>query len=1249
MNCNNIRNEFPILHNGTSQEGRPPFALNSDYVKVDERSDADWIVFARTYSKFLQFYNLNNLPEGNWSPFWTRNPAIVLANIAAARVDWFREETRLMAVEIQKLENAGNESLLRQNFSKLFDAVATLAWQLDTHIERLPEGLPIRVSLKNLIQKKLAPAFQKWMLWHMAANAVPLIDTGDSFLQPRVRDMRILGEPLQSAATIWNNNTFSADWITDGAATTWADYLTILASITDNSIFNGATVVENINFAIGHAFFKNTYEAFLQGFAKAVQEAKAALGSLMRNYDRHEPHFALYLAFIRLLKHERDYLNLFTDRHLRFYYERVLNFRPRPPVPSQAHVFFELAKHVDSHLLKKGALFKAGKDAAGNNMFFSLDRDFVANKAKVVDFKCILKVPDDPELYQSAAYKVTDRNRYYAAPAANTADGMGAALTTTAGEWHPFGNKALNNGNEWEIAIPPAQVGFAIASNYLYLREGNRTITLTFNGVGEAINDKVFKVELTTEKGWIELEQGVTVSNRQMVITLAGDAPAILPYQQKIHGGAYSTEFPMLKATLVNGAEVEYEYEAIKNLEFSGANPGITLHVNVVNKQALALSGSSGPLDNSKPFHPFGAAPENGAVFYVGDKEVFQKRSNVTLIFSWKETLLGEPDDHGEPESSLETLLLPVPEEEDDNSLEEFDPRVAAFLLRDRRWGNPENEEVILPRNATSRNYIFTVPENGMIDPDFSDNEIYSIQKANGYLKFILVGDFGHRQYPFEFAKFIAVANVNRFPEPDPPFDPQILSIQLTYYADTLIPLNDKNSYLSQSGRFFHLHPFGFKEIVPGSSATRLLPEMVPQSSVPPSTVGKDGGEWYIGVEGLEPPQNLAVLIQVFEGSANPLLEKPVPHVQWSYLVDNTWIDFEENEVGDGTYGLLQSGIVTFSVPREANTDNTILPAGKHWIRVSVQSAVDAVCKVIGVHAQAAGVTLSDEGNQLQIESYPLAPGTIQKLFLPDSAIKKVQQPYATFGGRPLETSASFYTRASERLRHKNRSAALWDYERMVLEQFSFAHKVKCLNHLQFQTNGDNYIYRELAPGHVTVIVIPNSRNQATANPLRPFTSLGDLKKIEAFLKEHTSCFVNLHVRNPLFEEVRARFKVRLFDGYDEDFYLTLLNEEIVQFLSPWAFDNKTEIGFGGQIYKSELINFVEERPYVDYLIDFELIHLTKPPQPDQEVARASKLVSILVSAAQHDITPIHDAARNEQQEDCRCELNGKRMGKGEN
>jgi len=347
--------------------------------------------------------------------------------------------------------------------------------------------------------------------------------------------------------------------------------------------------------------------------------------------------------------------------------------------------------------------------------------------------------------------------------------------------------------------------------------------------------------------------------------------------------------------------------------------------------------------------------------------------------------------------------------------------------------------------------------------------------------------------------------------------------------------------------------------------------------------------------------------------------------------------------VRDATGELLNSGIVTLAIPREATVANTLFPAGLVWIRAAVHEKSDAVCRLQLVAAQALKASFADRDNSPDFSAAPLAAGTISKLERPDSAVKTVSQPFASFGGRGAEQPAAFYTRISERLRHKDRAIALWDYERLILEAFPQIYKVKCLNHTCYEPSDSGAgIYRELAPGHVAVVTIPKLQFPNQRDPLKPYTSLGLLQDIEAFLKKRTSCFARLHVRNPLFEEVRVSFRLRLFDGFDETFYSNQLRQKITRFLSPWAFTEGGSPSFGGKIYKSVLVNFVEDQDGVDYVTDFQVFHDVNGVlgSSDLDEVAGSTAVSILVSAAasKHSITVIKPALESAPAETCPCE-----------
>jgi hypothetical protein len=219
-----------------------------------------------------------------------------------------------------------------------------------------------------------------------------------------------------------------------------------------------------------------------------------------------------------------------------------------------------------------------------------------------------------------------------------------------------------------------------------------------------------------------------------------------------------------------------------------------------------------------------------------------------------------------------------------------------------------------------------------------------------------------------------------------------------------------------------------------------------------------------------------------------------------------------------------------------------------------------------------------------------------------------------------VEADESFYTRVSERLRHKDRSITIWDYETMVLERFPSVFRAKCLNHTSATS--------QIAPGNVYLVVVSNLVNKNAVDPLKPRISVNTLEEIHTFLKRKITPFVNLIVENPSYEEIRVEFKVSFAEGItDTGFYEKQLNEDILRFLTPWAYEAGADISFEGRLHSSVILDYVEELSYVDYLTDFRMYHIADPSKPEEAVevdeAIASTPMSILVSAKEHTITPI--------------------------
>ncbi len=247
----------------------------------------------------------------------------------------------------------------------------------------------------------------------------------------------------------------------------------------------------------------------------------------------------------------------------------------------------------------------------------------------------------------------------------------------------------------------------------------------------------------------------------------------------------------------------------------------------------------------------------------------------------------------------------------------------------------------------------------------------------------------------------------------------------------------------------------------------------------------------------------------------------------------------------------------------------------------------------------------------------PLAKETITKTEIAFEGLKRLQQPFESFGGLGAEDMQSFNQRISERLRHKNRSWNIWDVERLVLQNFPAVFKAKCISHSTRMTVA--------APRRVLVVVVPFSLGTSLQNRLQPRVSIATREAIKIFLRSKTTPFVQLSVENPIYEVVKLTFDVRFLIA--DDYYKQQLNDDIRQFLSPWTVTNKPDVmTFGGRLYKSSLINFIEERPYVQFVAGFQMEKLDTDGRilaTDAPMVEGSAENVVLTSDLQHIIRMI--------------------------
>jgi hypothetical protein len=1239
-NCSDQKH--PLQRGGTAQTERLLPGLQTGYVLADEHSFADWIVFAKEFSAYVNYYELTNEKKGNWNAFFNSDVSAVLGTIAVQDADIYK---RSIKERFDFLKNSDHKTQLpaaKQKLHELFSVILTICEAMDEYCRLLPADIALKAGIENMAKNQLAPMLKRLLGYYKGAKpsmANSLLDTGN------FTGWKVLGVPVKPAEQIINGAGLGSFWWKHvPAPASWSNYYNDIAVIpVDESIYGGdPDPFMRIYHAANHNLFAGVFDVFLMAYSKLIKDAEQELLRTLENRNTHPPHYALFLAFLKLFKLAQHDLNTVTQRHLDLYYKEILQLKQKPAAPNSAHVIAELAKPVEDFILPDAALFKAGKDSEGKEVLYKSAKETVFNKAVVKELRSVYlgSSVDNHPVTPNSSTLVINEHRLFAAPVINSADGMGAELTSPNKEWHPVTNRLFKDGKVLDVKMPPAQIGFAVASHYLYLQEGVRKIKLRFaTNNNTVLTGKQYEVYITTEKEWYKVpvtDVSVVVNNNlnigtescaEFTVSLPGDAPAVMNYSSKVHGGTLGVSVPVMKIILVNDETLAYEYEALKLVTVTKVEVAVEVgNLSALSKDGvknLFLSTDAGITDGSKPFQPFGAFPVAGNRLVIGNKEIFTKQ-NLSLSFNieWK-GLTGF--------SAANVAFSPLSDGGD------F-PNIDIKYLANGIWQNWITNTELFPLGVNVNSFI--KPSASLSNTVISSENYsqYELSTKNGFVALQLNQGFGYKEYQDALALYLIGQSKNpkEGSAVTAPYIPVIQSLYISYSAfSDVVEVNNSSSNTQRQVSLFHLYPFGDAEqhaSVTGETSHYLLPQFSHKNAV----LGVDehhAGEFYIGLQNLLPKQAVHILFQVMDGTADPTVVKPDEHIYWSYLSGNRWINFDPYTIADATLQLLQSGIISFVIPADATTQHTLMPAGFTWIKAAVKEKAEAICKLLSVQAQAAVVTFDDHNNAADFLNTALPEQTITKLKVPQSAVKKITQPYSSFGGRSLESNDAFYVRVSERLRHKARAITIWDYEHLLLEAFPLIHKVKCLSHTQSDQE-----YNEVKPGHVTIITIPDLKQRNDANPLKPYTSQSVLKSMEAFLKKKISCHVKLHVVNPLFEEVKLTFKLRLLKGFDDfTVYRTKLQEEITAFLSPWAYGNG-DLNFGGIIYKSVLINFIEERPYVDFITDVELSHYDAKknllnPDADEVIASTAKSILVSVPASQHSITEADATITTEQYE----------------
>ncbi len=750
-------------------------------------------------------------------------------------------------------------------------------------------------------------------------------------------------------------------------------------------------------------------------------------------------------------------------------------------------------------------------------------------------------------------------------------------------------------------------------------------------------------VDKNVEKAQKYAPDQVYLNALKIAIQLQDNDPPVTPFGSG-SSSFVASEHPTLVCTLHHFLEEEKgeeryrsNYQHLINLGLQKAH----IRVDVQGMQQSILQNDQNTIDTKKPFEPFGFQPEIGSSFYIANEEIAQKRiKDLHLEMEWVQQPKSLTEYYKNywliQANHTEEELAALSEEELSELIEQRLATNAAIIEDDGDFKadvffHDRNAEVLLSTmiensegDKVSEGFSLFTKEGTIsiadvpfrmqeTSPDYEYKERFDIEMDeeevvswDRYFRIELTPvNFQHTVYNTLFTKQalsgkeeIKNLRINL------PYQPKLKKLGVSYTACVDITANTQS--VKSANNIFHIHPFGYDLLAPGNEAN-LIP------------VYTNEGSLYLGIDQLKTPQILSILFQMAEGSADPDIQKP--ELQWSYVRNNEWeIITPSGIIEDTTNGLVNTGIVKIKIPADATTGGTLMPNDLHWIKIGAFKDINGISDTIDIRSQVVSATLSSvEVDPTHFEN-PLPIDTITEVLNPIPEVAKIIQPFTSSKGKPAEKGNALYKRVSERLRHKNRTLTMWDYEHVILNQFPQIYKTKCLP-AKDRTGG------------VDVIVVPDIKGKLPFDPFAPKVAADTLFQIEKYAQMQAPTYADISVTNPLYLQVSTECIVKFYEGYDEGFYKNKLIEEIKRFMSPWAYDEDRDIQIGGSLHASVIINFIAERPYIDYVANLKLFQSedgetftdVRSLNDGKSIVIPSKPNMIMVAAQIHEVYVVNE------------------------
>lgn len=1136
--------------------------LNPKNILIDNRSTKDLVNYINNLSNAINYYNSENRVDDVFASMINTNESFLVAQIASFDLKKISSKRLILIKEFDNARSIKEKNQIFINYISLLESLFIL---IDDWFEKARKNnyASINNGIEEILEKSI-----KLDVCKLLYDYNNLLN--NLYVKEIINEKRIFTEK-KFKSIIWKYKTNKK--ITEGS-----------------EISNKKEEIILISYKKTELILNSIYRIIYN----IIEQANLKFHYYLEKNNNHNPHIGLLFTFLHLFQNLQNDINNLTERHLRYYYENILEQKKKKIDNLKSFVSIDINENISSVIVKKDSELIAGQYNDGSNIVFKTDEDTILNNVKI----CFLMT-----IFLSRNVKFDYGSRFKL---------VSSVFSQIIANNHNEVSQFNKNDNVFDVlgkdqnflidedkTMELADIGFMISSPSLRISESKRIVTFDFyfeqksiQNLSDLIIDisnntklneeevffKIFsdslKLKYTTLNGWnnvldymFEYPQDWSQNKLTLTIKFNKLLPALYPYYENIHKKKINCIHPIIEFIL-NQNSFYNSYSFLSQMRLTK----IDITSKVIDLKQIKAFRDSQLLPINSEFEIFGVVPKIGSKLYISCEELFNKKIE-NFEISWDYTNLNDID------NNFKDYYLNY-----DLNIDYDDFKFSISTLSDFRYNtynhNKELNKFNLFENDNNKlmqSFKFYIDDvdNLNILPNYklNNNDIneFTNDLETGLIRLELKNPkiaFGHKIYPKIHAKSItnSISGDSYDNYINEPYTPKISNIKINYESKSSLYFKESErseNDFDEENKFFLISPYGIENTFSKKEIKNIFLFDL-----------KNEGELIIGLETKTKLKNLDVLFEIQKGEYSDYSFSR--EINWFYSTKNGWKELEtKNILFDQTNCLVKTGIISFSFPNDISSKHTFLNQKNYYLKATSISKADQFGLIKSISTNSISVTKVDSISQEPITN--IKSGSIKKFKKDIKGVISVNQPISSPKVNIVESDIEFFKRVSDLLKHKNRPVTKIDFELLLLNKFSWLSHVKC-----FDNNDENLL---------SILCFKKIENFQNIDEIN--LTLSEINQVKSFLNAFSTPFVDFDILNPVFEDLWIKCKI-LFENVSPGLGIEKITKDLSKFICPWRFSNNKTSTFEHKIKKIDILNFIKDRDYVAYITGFSIIHLKR-------------------------------------------------------